>query len=365
MSIWRWADYFCRIPSQHHVTLGEGNTPLVRSRRIGPMAGLDNLYFKVECANPTGSYKDRFAAAAISDMLAHDQSRSIGASSGNTGSAVAAYCAAAGITCELAIVANAPHDKLKQMMAYGANVYKVKGLGVSPEVSQQSMQYLAQKASQPDAQLQISAYVLSPAGMAGVQTISYELAEQAGRLGAAGLSIDHVFVQAGGGGLTLAVALGFAGLVQRGELEKSPAVHCVQPEGNNTIAGPLRDGAEKAHAVAECTSKVSGLQVPRVMDGNEVISACRACGGTGYLVTDEDTWQLQSRLAREEGIFTEPAGAVALAGALQRYQQGQINGDDVVVCLVTGFGFKDNASVDRMIADADCPAIDVEQIPEQ
>jgi threonine synthase len=223
------------------------------------------------------------------------------------------------------------------------------------------MQLLAQKAARPDGKLQISAYAYSPAGMAGVQTISYELAEQARALDG-GRWIDHVFVQAGGGGLTLAVARGFDGLVQRGELEKMPAVHCVQPHGNNTIAGPLRDGADKGQDLAQCTSKVSGLQVARVIDGNEVIPACRDSGGNGYLVSDEETWQLQARLAREEGIFAEPAGAVALAGALQSRQRGEIDGDDVVVCLVTGFGFKDAASIDRMIADVDCPTIDAEEI---
>src|SRR6186713_2129820 len=104
MSIWRWADLIEPIPAAARVTLGEGNTPLVRSRRIGPAAGLPNLYFKLDFATPTGSYKDRFAAAAVSHMVASGQSRCVATSSGNTGSALAAYCAAAGIGCRIAIV---------------------------------------------------------------------------------------------------------------------------------------------------------------------------------------------------------------------------------------------------------------------
>ena len=77
-------------------TLGEGQTPLLRSRHIGPAAGLDHLYFKLETVNPTGSYKDRFAAAAITDMLAKGKNRVVTCSSGNAGSALAAYSAAAG-----------------------------------------------------------------------------------------------------------------------------------------------------------------------------------------------------------------------------------------------------------------------------
>src|SRR5689334_16060419 len=87
MSIWRFCDGIVEVPPEHRVTLGEGNTPLVRSHNIGPKLGLPNLYFKVESANPTGSYKDRFAAAAISHMLAKGQRRCLATSSGNTGSA--------------------------------------------------------------------------------------------------------------------------------------------------------------------------------------------------------------------------------------------------------------------------------------
>jgi len=71
MSIWKWADYIDAVPAEHRITLGEGNTPVVRSKKIGPQAGLNNLHFKLEIGNPAGSFKDRFGAAAISHMLAN------------------------------------------------------------------------------------------------------------------------------------------------------------------------------------------------------------------------------------------------------------------------------------------------------
>ncbi len=351
MSIWRWVDYFSAIPPSAQLSLGEGNTPLVKSRRIGPRSGLENLYFKLETSNPSGSYKDRFAAAALGDMLANGKQRVIATSSGNTGSALAAYCAAAGVTCEIAIVDGAPCGKLTQMMAYGAEIYMIEGFGISPQVTDQVIHYLERLAAQPGNALQISAYKFSPAGMAGVQTIGYELAEQAGH---AGHRIDHVFVPAGGGGLTLAVARGFADLVERSECDSSPAIHCVQPEGNNTIAGPLRDGRDRAQAVTSA-SMISGLQVGSVIDGDAVIRACREAAGTGHLVDDPAVWAMQRRLVREEGVFCEPAGAVALCGALQAVVHGEIGGNDHIVCLVTGSGFKDAAAIDRMIANDICP----------
>ncbi len=112
-----------------------------------------------------------------------------------------------------------------------------------------------------------------------------------------------------------------------------------------------------------CTTKISGLQVPSVLDGHDVIAACRRSGGTGHLVSDELVWDVQARLAREEGIFCEPAGAVSVAGALSAIRLGEIARDATVCCIVTGSGFKDAPSVDRMLSGSSCPLINVNQMP--
>jgi threonine synthase len=351
MSIWRWANSFSNVPEAFRLTLGEGNTPLVFSRHIGPRAGLPRLCFKLETTNPSGSYKDRFAAAAVSDMLAKGKSLCIASSSGNTGSALASYCAAARIRCEIAIVETAPVEKLQQMMAYGAHIFKVRGFGTSAEVTSHVFKALQAKGASPDAALQISAFAYSPIGMAGVKSISYELAEQAGS------ELKHLFAPAGGGGLTLAVARGFEDLIQANQSNVRPQVHCVQPRGNDTIASALRGGEDRAHDVT-CTTKISGLQVASVIDGHNVIDACKRSGGTGHLVEDETVWNIQSQLAREEGIFCEPAGAVPVAAALQARAEGLVASDEVICCLITGNGFKDAPSISRMIGQETCPLLD-------
>lgn len=354
MSIWQWAEWLDPVPEHARVTLGEGNTPLVRSRRIGPEAGLKNLYFKLEYVSPTGSYKDRFAAAAVSHMVADGRTRCVATSSGNTGSSLAAYCAAAGIECLIAIVEGAPEGKLRQMLAYGATLYRIKGFGIDPQITADAMEAVRRLGSRPGAQTQVSSYLFSPKGMSGVKTLSYELAEQLGP------NIDHVFCPAGGGGMALAVARGFAELASRSSETPSPRVEVVQPAGNDTIASPLRDGADEAREV-HCTTKVSGLQVPNVLDGTMTLQACRASGGAGHVVSDEGIWQTQVRLAREEGVFCEPAAATALAGALQAAREGRIAPEATVVCFVTGFGFKDPASVERMLEGASCPMISLDE----
>ena len=356
MSIWRFAQWLSETPDAARITLGEGDTPLVRSRHIGPAIGLPNLYFKLESTNPTGSYKDRFAAAAVSDMIAHNARLCLATSSGNAGAALAAYCAAAGIPCYVAVFDSAARNKLRQIMVYGAKIFAIRAFGLDATVTDQVLERLSRLAGERNAALQISAYHYSPAGMAGVETLAYELAEQLPE------RLDHVFCQAGGGGMTLAVARGFERLHRQADGNPRVAIECVQPEGNNTIAGPLAHGLSRACAITS-TTKVSGLQVANVIDGHDTLAACRASGGTGHVVSDEQVFAAQARLAREEGIFCEPAAAVALAGAMAACQSGYLRAEAVVVCCVTGIGFKDEAAAERIVAGAECPMLeDVEQI---
>ena len=195
-----------------------------------------------------------------------------------------------------------------KLSAYGARILRVKGFGIDREITDRTFATMAELGERDDVALQISAYKYSPLGMAGVETIAFEIAGQLG-------PVNHVFVPAGGGGLTLAVANGFHKLVERRQLLSYPRVHCVQPAGNDTIAGPLRRGSNRARAV-ECTTSISGLQVPSVIDGDQVIPACRTWGGNGHIVEDAEVYSVQRQLAEQEGIFCEPAGAVATTAAL-------------------------------------------------
>ena len=344
MSIWKYAEKWGAPPEADAVTLGEGATPLIRSQQIGATLGLTNLWFKYEGGNPTGSYKDRFAAAAVTQLKRDGRKLCLGTSSGNTGAALAAYCARAGLRCHLAIVEGAPEGKLRQMRAYGAQLIRIKNFGLSPAVSADVMQGLGGLAEELRAGYEISAFAFSPRGMAGVQTITYEIADAL-----VGESFS-IFCPAGAGGLTLAVARGAQ------NCGATARVHCVQPTGNDTIASALRSGKTKAVAV-QSTTAISGLQVGGVLDGDHVITACRSLGGQGYTVEDELVWSWQARLAREEGIFSEPAGAVAIAGVAQAVERGEVRADENIVCLVTGTGFKDERSLLRLTGESPTPLV--------
>ncbi len=344
VSLWRFIDRFVGPEERHIVSLGEGDTPLVPSVRIGPALGLKRLHFKLDSMLPTGSYKDRWACAAVSWMRQNGQTTAVGTSSGNAGAALSAYCARAGLRCELAIVTEAPEGKLIQMLAHGAHLTRIVDFGSDPEVNERVAAGLARQAERPEVLLAISAYRFNPEAMGAVQSIGYELAEQLdGRVG-------HVFCQTGGGGLALAVCRAFEQMHASGEIDSVPRVHCVQPAGCPTTAGPIREGLD--HAVpCQSTTTVSGLQMGSINDGHDVVRAVRACGGSGQLPTDEEVYLAQRRLAAEEGIFAEPAGATATAGVARAVDEGLLGAEDVVVALVTGVGFKDPASVEGMIAE--------------
>jgi threonine synthase len=191
--------------------------------------------------------------------------------------------------------------------------------------------------------------------MSAVRGVSHELVDQFPE------TIDHLFCMAGGGGFLLAIAQGFEQLVSSGRLSKSPRLDCVQPEGNNTIAGPLQSGLKTSRTV-ESTTRISGLQVPQIIDGNGTIAACRASNGTGHVVTDDAIFETQARLAREEGIFAEPAGSTAIAGALQAARNGLLDPDANIICIISGSGFKDPASLETMTRNSPCPLIDIDQL---
>ena len=212
MNIWELPLAIPTLDEKNRISLGEGNTPLIKSREIGRQLGLKNLYFKLETVSPTGSYKDRFAAFAISHMFMEGKKLCIATSSGNTGAALSAYCAAAKIRCVIAVVDGITQAKAQQMLSYGAELYEIKNFGKDPHVTENTFELIRKQGESENASLQISAYKFSPIGMTGVQSIAFELEEQL-------QTINHIFCPAGGGGLTLSVARGFEILLKLNKIE--------------------------------------------------------------------------------------------------------------------------------------------------
>ena len=326
------------------ITLGEGNTPLVESRRIARELGIARLLFKLEGANPTGSYKDRFIAAELARLLAHGARACVATSSGNTGASLAAYAARYEIACTIVVSDATPAGKLVQMAAHGARLIKVKDFTTDAKVTQRVLALLQEHSQARCAPLVVSAYRYCPVGMAGVESLGLELAAaQAG----------HVFVPSGSGGLFIATARGLAGTGTR--------VHAVQPEGCSTFVAAFGRGDNLIVPVVSRT-RVSGLSVPFDIDATLALAELRVGGGLGFAASDDAIFTAQAMMAELEGIYAEPAGAAALAALGQALRSGAIAKTDSAICVVSGHGFKDSDAAARLAARHPAVAATVEEL---
>jgi len=328
--------------------MGEGNTPLVESVSLGPRLGL-RLWFKLEMCNPTGSYKDRFVAAQLSELLRNDVGACVATSSGNTGASLAAYCARYRLACIVLVNEFAPLGKLAQMQAHGARVFCVKQFLISSTVTGSVYQKLLQISERAGIPIVVSAYRYCPAGMCGVERIAAEV-------GTACPDADHVFVPVGGGGLLTAVC---RGLEQFGSSQ--PKVHAVQPEGCSTVVSAFNAGRHEITPVTSTTA-ISGLAVPFDVDASLALGELARHGGRGVAVSDQEIFGAQRAMLREEGIWCEPAAAASLAGCLHAREQGWIAAGESVICIVTGHGFKDSDSLACASRDNPVALIQEDQI---
>lgn len=339
--LWKYAPLLPVADAANGLTLGEGSTPLVRSERIAAALGLKNLWFKMESANPTGSYKDRIAAVALTRARELGQTSWIGTSSGNGGAAVAAYGARAGLPGLICTAPGAAPAKLAQAQAYGAGILKVEGFGSSPAADRQVFETLLAASEKYQQALFITAHAFDPWGMDGAKTIAYEIA------GVLQQAPDHVFVPAGGGGLATAVARGFRDWKQIKRVDSLPRMTVVQAEGCSPLVSSWRKGGG-LEPIEQIATSISGVQLTDPPDGNALLKILREDNGAAMALADEATYEAQWRLATEEGIFVEPASALTLAAVVQAVEQGQVAPDEHIVCILTGSGFKDQIAVERL-----------------
>lgn len=326
-------------PVDEYVTLGEGGTPLLPLPTIARRLGLAGLSAKMESLNPTGSYKDRAAAMSLSLARQRGCPGWIATSSGNAGLSFAAYGARAGLPGFLCLVASAPAEKKLPLMPYGIGVAAVNGVGRTATAQSGAglMEQVRAAAERHGLYLGITANAFNPDGMRGIDTIAYELAEQAPRAG-------HVYVPTGGGGVLAAIA---RGLAHRGLT--TVRVTAAQPEGCAPIVRYL-DGEIPEPRIARCDTGISALQLPEPPDGRLAADAVTRSGGWGTAVSDEAILTAQRLLAATEGVFAEPAGATGLAAVIRDAGRGLLGPDDHPVVIISGAGWKD---LNRFAADAE------------
>lgn len=336
--MWRFAELL-GIDPLASVGLGEGDTPLLdaTSSRLDGHDG-PTVSFKAEHQNPTGSFKDRIAAMA-SAVIARDQLvGAVGTSSGNGGAAIAAYGARAGFPVILFTVSGIVDGKLQQIVAHGAGTNIVAELGSAFGGVEEVSERIADMAADHGWLAFLTGARYAPEAMRGAETIAFELIEQRP-------TATAVYVPIGGGGLLASIWRGYR---RMGAGRSLPRLIGVQPAGcptlNRALAGTL-DPLDEA-----LTTTISGLQVPVLFDF-DATAAITDSGGHVVEVSDEQAWGAQRILARNEGLFVEPAGAAALAGVLADLDENRISADDDAVVILSGAGLKDAAAAARIGED--------------
>jgi threonine synthase len=311
--------------------LGEGDTPLVRSRRLGPALGLNRLYFKCEGINPSGSFKDRAGAMAAALALDAGSKGVVTASSGNAAAAISAYSAAVDLNCLILLEPGNPSAKLRQALATGAHILPVEGIfSHGPEAIKDLLLAVAAWLNY------YPAFVWAPVNpylLEGIKTISYEIAA---RLPG---PPEVVICPVGGGDMLTAQWRGYLELEQAGIIDRLPRMVAVQSVLAPPLLNAFRSGAERVETLPTATSKISGINVP--FSGDHALAAVRDSGGTVAGVEDEAVFELQARLGREEGLWVEPVSAAPLAALNNLLARGEIRPHERVVCILSGAGFKD------------------------
>ncbi len=301
----RYRDALPVSPSTPIVTLGEGSTPLLRAGRLSAGPGVE-VWLKCEGANPTGSFKDRGMAMAVAKAVEAGARTVVCASTGNTAASAAAYAARAGIKAVVVHAAGGPaSSKLAQVHAAGARLVEVEGTFDDAFAA-------AEELAEREGAVVVNS--TNPDRIEGQKTAALEIIEQLGGPPSV-LALPY-----GGGGNTVAYAKGF--------LEAGyPTLQIVPVE-----------------AADRATTHASAIRIPTPVHRAEVDEALARSGGTIVSVTDDEIAAAWRSLAREEGVFCEPASAAALAGIdLWGLDEGAR-----VVFVLTGHGLKDPDALDRM-----------------
>ncbi len=327
--MWRWQELLPVQHSEHIVSLGEGDTPVLHLANLGSELGLPELYLKDESLNPTATFKARGLSAAVSRALELGVEKVIIPTAGNAGGALAAYAARAGLPASVLMPADTPFANAEECRMAGAQVTLVDGL-----ISDAGR--LAGEIAAREGWFDVSTFK-EPYRLEGKKTMGYEIAEHFG------WRLPDVIIYPAGGGMGLAgIWKAFEELESLGWLEPGPRTRlvAVQPDGCAPFVRAFEAQAETCTFWQGAQTRASGLRVPKSFGDRLVLSALYQSGGTAVAVSEAQIDAAQRRLGQREGIFAAPEGAANLAGLLHLRATGWLSPADKIVLLNTGSGLK-------------------------
>ena len=316
-------------------SLGEGDTPLVKSNHLGKELGCKELYFKLEGCNPTGSFKDRGMVVAIAKAVEEGAVGIMCASTGNTSASAAAYSAYLDLKAFVLIPkGEVALGKLAQAMAYGARIIMVDGnfdaaLSLVREFTRNHPITLVNS--------------VNPHRIEGQKTAAFEVADVLGD------APDYLFIPVGNAGNITAYWKGFVEYHQLERTRTLPKMMGFQAAG----AAPIVHG----HPINNPQTIASAIRIGNPASWQQALNARDESGGTIDMVSDDEILEAYRLLASREGLFGEPASAASVAGLIKQVRQGLNLSDQRVVCIITGSGLKDP---DLAVSSVTAQTIEVE-----
>ncbi|UCE91728.1 MAG: threonine synthase [Methanobacteriota archaeon] len=329
--VWRYRDILPVINPKAIISLGEGNTNLLRSESLAQILGMKRLFVKDETTNPSGAFIDRGTTVEISRARSLGYRSASCASSGNLASSMAAYCARGGMNSKAYLPGEIDLGKLYQIVAYGAEIVPVSDRAEANEVLQT---------------LDDETYPVTgrnPFFLEGTKTVAVEIVDQLDWR-----APDWIIVPVGSGALLSMVHKGLEEIRQLGLVDEVPTkLIGVQLKGCSPILDRLK-GKSSPFSAVSCKF-ARDIAVPDPCMADEAADAIRDTGGDAVAVAEKEMVECVGVLARNEGIFAEPASASVIAGLRGLLDSGVVDRSDTVVALMTGIGLKDPA-VARKIA---------------
>ncbi|MEU8823666.1 threonine synthase [Streptomyces sp. NPDC048636] len=327
-SLWR---YRAALPVRLDtpVSLGEGCTPLVERDWGG-----GRVHFKLEWFSPTGSFKDRGTSVMISALRQRGVREVIEDSSGNGGSSVSAYCAAAGIRARILVPEGTSPAKILQSRAYGAEVQVVPG----------DRDATAAEALRQSAHTSYASHNWHPLFLQGVKTLAYELWEDLGHT-----APDAVVTVAGAGSTVLGCDLGFSELLAAGQISRRPRLLVAQPAHCAPLQASFAAGTETPVPFEYAPTIAEGTAIRRPVRHTEVLRAIRRSGGDIAAVPEDAIVAAVRRLAAM-GLYAEPTSATAAAAVDLFRARGAIRPGETTAVVLTGSGLKATTTMAALFA---------------
>jgi threonine synthase len=334
--VWRWEELLPVRMRSFITTLGEGSTPLLPPARLASRLGLRGLFIKAESVNPTGSFKARGMAVAVSRAVELGAAHLVAPSAGNAGGALAAFAAAAGVQATVVMPADAPISNQQEAAICGARVILLDGL-----ISDCGK--LARMIAELTGAFDV-ATLREPYRVEGKKTLGFELAEDF-----AWNLPDAVVYPTGGGTGLIGMWKAFDELEALGFIGSGrPRMYAVQAEGCAPIVRAFDEGAEFAEPWSHAQTRAAGIRVPSALGDHLILDCLRRSKGGAIAVPEAEIEAMQSFAAREGAGFLSLESSAALAALPVLLERGLIDAGDRVALFDTGAGFKSEApSVDR------------------